>query len=155
MYDFTLVVLGKKITLEKKLPINIVYYEGNLKDTIKKIKTKYVIFVKSSDYLSNKYFDKVISKTKKDFDCCYINFKCNYISNGNNKIPTEYKEIKDTLPLYGSYIWSFIFKVEILLKLLNHTDQDSFDDFVKETVKETDCINDIVYFHKPNSLSVI
>ena len=155
MYNFTMIILGKEINFEKQLPVDILYYEGNLEKTLKKVKTKYVLFIKSTDYLSNKYFDKVISKTKKDFDCCYINFKCNYINKENNKIPTEYKELKDTLPLYGSYIWSFIFKTEVLLKILKINDKDNFNEKINEIVKVKDCINEIVYFHKPNIPSVI
>ena len=80
MYNFTLVVLGKELVLDKKYPFEIIYYENNLRETISKVKTKYVLFIKSKDLLSNKYWDLVINKTANEFDCCFINFKCNYLN---------------------------------------------------------------------------
>ena len=155
MYNFTLVVLGKELVLDKKYPFEIIYYENNLRETISKVKTKYVLFIKSKDLLSNKYWDLVINKTANEFDCCFINFKCNYLNYSDNKIPTEYKEIKGMLPFYGSYIWSFIFDTEKFKLLFDKPGEQSFNECVKENFKKTDCINEIVYFHRIENESVL
>ena len=148
MYDFTLIVFGDKLELETDTPFKIIYYDGNLKSIIDKIDTKYVLFVKSNDSITENYWNEVIKKTSKDFDSCFINFKCDYPNYSEDKIPTDPKEIKGILPLYGSYIWNFIFRVELFKKLFDFVTEKGFNDFVKENFKKTDCISDIVYYHK-------
>lgn len=157
MYDFTLVILGSVFNFEKEIPIDIIYYENSLKDTLKKVKTKYVVFVKSSDYLGDNYFKSVIKKTQGEFDCCFINYKCNYLNYDKKKIPSEYREIKGTKPTYGSYIWNFIFKTDKLLETIAYKYKDikDFNEFVEKTFFITECINEIVYYHKPNSQRVM
>ena len=157
MYDFTLIILGNEFKLEKEPPFEIIYYNGHLRETVKKVQTKYVLFVKSTDYLGDNYFKNVIKKTKNDFDCCFINYKCNYLNYDKQKIPTDAKEIKGTKPEYNSYIWSFIFKTEKLLKLFGYKYKDakSFNEYIKNVFVVTDCISEIVYYHKPNANKII
>ncbi len=155
MFDFTFIILGNKHQFKGDTPFNILYYEGNIKDIIKKVDTKYTIFIREDDYLTKEYFDKIIEKTKEDFDCCYINFSVNYINKGNNKIPTDYDELKKTLPVYGSYIWSFIFKTNLLLETLSISDITKFNEIIKDKFKNTDCINDIVYVHNQGVKEVL
>ncbi len=157
MWDFTLIILGKEYKFEKEVPFEIIYYNGNLKDTVRKVKTKYVLFIKSTDYLGDNYFKNVLKKIKCDFDCCFINYKCNYLNYDKQKIPTDYWELKGTLPLYGSYIWSFIFRTSKLLRLFDYRfkDEKKFNDYITENFKITDCINEIVYYHKPNAITVL
>ncbi len=155
MNKFSIIVLGKYEPLKHNIPVDVIYYNGDLKDTVKKVKTKYMIFVKGTDFLSNNYFKEIIKKTEKDFDCCFINFQCNYLKCDFKQIPTEHKEIKGTLPYFGSYIWSFIFRVDKFLELFNYDKEEDFNKYVEENFKETDAISEIVYYHKPSSPKVL
>ena len=150
MNDLTLIVLGNNIGFNRNVPFNIKLYDGgDLIDFIKCINTKYVLFVKEDDSLSDKYFSFVLDKIKNDFDCCFINYS--YMNNNNIKVPTDYKELKKSIPLDGSYLWSFIFRVDKLINVLNYKDKDDFNELVKKNFIVTDCINSIVYYHNQNN----
>ena len=148
MCDLTLVVLGNYLKFSGNTPFNVVLFDGgNFIEFIKKINTKYVFFVRSSDSVSDRYFELILEKTKGDFDCCFINYKFSNLSEYDIKVPTDYKELRNNLPLYGSYLWSFIFKVEKLINLFNYKDIDNFNELVRNNFISTECINSVVYYH--------
>ena len=146
MNDLTLVVLGNNMIFNGNVPFDIKLFDGgDLFELIKSVNTKYILFVRENDSLSDKYFSYVLDKIKNDFDCCFINYS--FKNNNNIKIPTDYKELKKSIPLYGSYIWSFIFKVEKLIKVFDSKNEEDFNNIVKDNFTNTDCINSIVYYH--------
>ena len=156
MNSVTLVILGKKIKINRNVPFDILYFNGkDLKSLIDTVNTKYVFFIKDTDSLSKYYFESVINKVNEDFDCCFINYKCLYEDISSVKVATDFNELKKTLPLYGSYIWSFIFNVEKLKVILNSTDFNKINELVKTTFIKTNCINRPIYFHNPYSESII
>lgn len=154
--DFTFVVLGTKRKLnDQKMPFKTIYYDGNLKRTLEKIHTRYTLFLKEGDLLTDDYLSIIKEKTRKEFDCCFINFKCNYRDDSNQKISTDYQELSKVLPVYGSYIWSFIYKTSKLSMLLDCSRIDEFNSKVHDLFKATDCINNVVYIHNPETCSII
>ena len=160
MRELTIVVLGKNTIDTKDLTIfDFVRYDGgNLYDFLSNIKTKYVLFIKSSDSVRNNFFRKVYSVVKKDFDCCFINYDVMFEYKNSPKINTNEMELKSNLPYYGSFIWNYIFRIDLLLKYLkdyNKVNINEFNEQIKEDYKNIEVINEPVYYHNPNSDSFI
>ena len=80
----TIIVLGKKFNIRKRLGIDILYAENeSFFGNLGKINSKYVVFVKEGDSVSDDYVDILLKKCKEDFDCCFINYIIKY----NKKMP--------------------------------------------------------------------
>ena len=152
----TIIVLGKKFNIRKRLGVDILYAENeSFFGNLDKINSKYVTFVKEGDSVSDDYVDILLKKCKEDFDCCFINYiiKYNYIN--KPKIPAlDIGELKKNKPYYGEYIWNFIFDKNKLIEILDYPKED-FNKAVDEEFKNIEVISDVIYFHNPNGVKFI
>ena len=147
MDDLTIVLLGKQQYQFDNVSCQVIsFYGSNIIEFIKNITTKYVVFVRVDDIISEKYIDFIDQKIQgSDFDSCFINYQIK--GHDSIKIPTDEKELKYMLPTYGSYIWSFIFKTNKLKMMFHVPEGKSFDDYVRDVFKVTTCIPHIIYEH--------
>ena len=154
MDDLTIVMLGKQPYLFKDIPCKVLSFAGtDIIGCIRKINTKYVVFVRTDDIISEKYIDYVYHKiSSSEFDSCFINFQIK--GNDSIKIPTDEKELNTMLPTYGSYIWSFIFNTSKLLMMIDMPKDKKFDEYVKEVFQKTTCIPEIIYEHVPKKKTI-
>ena len=98
MKNLTIIILGNNINIDNK-DIDILYSNGiNIKEKILSVKTKYVCFIKDDDNIKEDYLDKVIEKSKEDFDCCFINYIVNYNYKSKLKILSDENILKDNYP---------------------------------------------------------
>lgn len=151
MKDLTIIVLGEPFNVIKEQN-NIEFISANNKNLVDEIKlanSKYLVFVKDDDEISEDYMNAIKDKIKEDFDCCFINYIIKYDYVKEPKIVTNERELKNNKPYYGEYIWSFIFKKEKLVELLDSPEQE-FNKRVDELFVNNSAINEVVYYHNPN-----
>lgn len=67
-------------------------------------KGKYIAFVDSDDLVSPDYIEKILNKTKEEWDYCYISWQ-------SGKVACI---IKDTPPSWNCCIWNCIYKRELI-----------------------------------------
>ena len=156
MSRLTIIVLGKKNKgTESKDDVDFVFSNGtNLSNHIKNISSKYFLFVREEDRLSEDFFDIIKSMIKNEFDSCFINYKINYDYKSKVRILHNKYELSKYMPLVGEYIWSFIFNREKFLPILD-LDKDKINDYIKENFINRKVINKVIYFHNPKTKRII
>ena len=156
MSRLTIIILGKKNKgFESRENVDFVFSNGtNLSKLIKNIKSKYFLFVREEDKLSDDFFDIVKDKIEEDFDTCFINYKINYDYKNKVRILHNQYELSKYLPLIGEYIWSFIFDTVKFIPILD-LEKDKINDYVKNAFTNRKVINKIIYFHNPYTKKII
>ena len=152
MKDVTVVILGSMDFDYKNLPFNVSVIgtiDNNIDEVLKKVTTKYVTFIKYGDIISDDYFRYIAFKCKSDFDCCFINYTLDCIDEGI-KILTNEKELLVNKPYYGSYIWSYIFKTDLLIKMSKLVILEKYNETVDLEFKNIVSIGKVIYTHKTN-----
>ncbi len=157
MIDLSLIVFGKNNDIKQDKNVEIIYTSETQKigEIVNNSKGKYVAFIKEEDNISKDYLETVLKKTKQEFDCCFINYEILYKYKNNIKPSTTESELKTIKPYYGEYIWSFIFKKEKLLKVLENTKKVGFDKRIDDIFQTTTSIGKIIYFHNPKAKNII
>lgn len=151
MKKLTIIILGENFKINENNNIEIIFAnKDNLRDQINSVKTKYITFINSKDRISDNYLDLVLDKINNDFDSCFINYFIEYNYINKPKIVTNEDELKLIKPYYGDYIWSFIFRTENFIKLLDCT-VDNFNETVDSLFKNNVAIKDIIYYHNPRA----
>ena len=151
MSKLTIIILGENFKINENDNIEIIFAnKDNLRDQINAVKTKYITFINSKDRISENYLDLVLDKISNDFDSCFINYFIEYNYINKPKIVTNEDELKLIKPYYGDYIWSFIFRTENFIKLLDCT-VDNFNETVDSLFKNNVAIKDIIYYHNPRT----
>lgn len=156
MNRLTIIVLGKKNKgTGSKDDVDFVFSNGtNLSKLIKGLKTKYFLFVREDDKLSDDFFDIVRDKCNEDFDSCFINYKINYEYKSKVRILHNEYELSQYYPLVGEYIWSFIFNRELFIPILD-LKKDEINQYVKDNFKNKKVITKLIYFHNPKTKRLI
>ena len=157
MIDLTLIILGKENNKKSEdKNIEMIYTDGsNLNQIIDKSKGKYLAFIKEEDKISENYLKKITDQCKKEFDCCFINYKVEYNYKNEPKIATEGYELSKYKPYYGDFLWAYIFKKEKLIKVLKYTNSFEFNDAVNKEFANTTLIKNVIYYHNPSSRRII
>lgn len=65
---------------------------------------EYIAFIDADDSIKDNYIQKILDKTKEEWDYCYISWECN-----RNKII-----IKDNPPKWNCCVWNCIYKRELI-----------------------------------------
>ena len=157
MDDLLIVFLGKEQNIDLGDNISIVFSDGSdILEKVSKVRAKYVTFIKEDDKLDKNYLPLVVKKIKEDFDCCFINYVIEYDYKKDTKVLTDVHYLKDYKPYPGEYIWSFIFRRDLLLKILrNKTKIDDEYKYIDDMFKNTTAIGDIIYFHNPKGKRMV
>ena len=117
----TYIIGNKKIDLPD-IPNNVEILKYTNDNEIKNAKGKYISFIDSEDSISNNYFDVILNNIKNNkFDIAYINNEVNY--NYKRKLKTRHTNegIPNIVPIYNPYIWNYIYKKELIPKLLDYS----------------------------------
>ena len=141
----TYIIGNKKIDLPD-IPNNVEILKYTNDNEIKNAKGKYISFIDSEDSISNNYFDVILNNIKNNkFDIAYINNEVNY--NYKRKLKTRHTNegIPNIVPIYNPYIWNYVYKKELIPKLLDYS--INLDD-----IKTRIFIPDVIYFHNPNRI---
>lgn len=154
MSKLTIITLNDKDEVKEDLTKNIYIEkvcanENNIKETIRKSKSKYITFINKNDTISSKYNDLIIKMINREFDCCFINYDYKIKNKNNNKILKNKNILIRKKPLFKDYIWSFIFKKEKLEKLLDVEDEYEFNNIVKRFFLKLEAIEEPIIFHDP------
>ena len=107
-------------------------------------KGKYIAFIDSDDLVSDNYIEKILDKTKEDWDYCYISWK----SKHHNII------IKDNPPQWNCCVWNCIYKRELIgnhrfKPELKMAEDYFFNQEVRKGKKAN--ITDILYYYNEES----
>ncbi len=122
--------------------------EKNVRRNILIAKGKYISFICNEDYVSEDYLNVIYNKTFEDFDCCYINSQLNYKQ--PRKIYRNDEEYLSSLkPYYVEYIWNWIYRANILRKIIDFEANYEFDEKIDKIIKKSTSISEIIYFHNP------
>ncbi len=150
----SIIILGTKYDIKILDDMEVLYCNGdNITKVISKAKGKYITFIKETDKIADNYLEVISNKIKSnDFDLCFINYKIMY-QNDNIKTCTnphnlEYKCYK------GEYLWSFIYKRELLI-VASNIEEDDFDKGIDELFKNNTSIGDIIYYHYPHNKRIV
>ncbi len=155
MKNLTIIILGNNINIDNN-DIDILYSNGiNIKEKILSVKTKYVCFIKDDDNIKEDYLDKVIEKSKEDFDCCFINYIVNYNYKNKLKILSDENILKDNYPYVGNYLWCFIYKKDYLIDVLNQPFDSNINLYIQNKFKNRTAIKEVLYNHNPNGKKYI
>lgn len=154
MKDLTIVVLSNTDDIRQDLidDESIDIYratEENLKDIVKKSSSKYIMFINNNDEISNDFNKRIKEKIKHEFDCCFINYDYKIENKKNNKILKNRDILKNYKPYYKEYIWSFIYKKDILEAFLELPVTEDFNKIVDKAYKNTDAIEEPIIIHNP------
>ena len=139
MKTLTIILLKDEITINNENVETIKYNPNTFLEDIKSSNGKYLVFVKNYQDTSPEYLPTILEKTKEDFDSCFINYTIKIDNKICGKETRDIPEI-NIKPNIGDYIWSFIFKKEKFLKLINlsnPTEEQINELFTKRTgIKE-------------------
>ena len=147
MYDLTVVIIGNAdITIDG---IEILSTNNkDIKEIIKNAQGKYITFLSDKDSITENYLEIINEKVKEDFDYCYINY--DYSVDKNKKVLKNKKELSNIKPYYKEYIFSYIFKKEKLIKLLDIDDMYLFNEIVDKEFTNNTAIEEVIYYHDIN-----
>ena len=157
MKDITIIILGDKENDYGVIPSNIELVRADnstFYDIVKGVKTKYIGFIKSNDIVSDNYFNLISLKVKLDFDGCFINYTLDCVDK-NVKIMMNDKELVSKRPIFGEYIWSYIYRTEIFNKVIEIKDVEEFNKRVEFEFYRLTVISEVIYTHKTNGISVL
>ncbi len=156
MKKLTVFILGNNSHLIGDEDVDVRFIEDldNIIEYVKKVRTKYVSFIREEDMVTDRYIECILDKLSLNYDSIYIPHKIAYDYKIQPKILANDIKLKDTKPLYGSYIWEFVFKRSKLLNLFDGNDIDSFNSMVNDKFT-TYSLNEVVYYHFPNNKSKI
>lgn len=149
MKQLTIIVLGKENIKYDNIPENIEVVgtlEEEITELVKKVKTKYVTFIKDGDIVSDDYFSNVSMKINEDFDYCFINYNLDIVKPHVKMLENE-KELLINKPYYGGYIWSFIYRTDRLMRILEYKDFDKFNEKVDLELVRGTSIGKVIYTH--------
>ncbi len=160
MINLSLIILSNNegISVEDGIEI-ILSNENNLDRNIRNAKGKYITFTKEEDLIDPNYLDVVKNKVLEDFDCCFINHTVDYDYKNGIKVNRNINELKKNLPYLGEYIWSFIYKKEKLLEMIDYSRMDIIDEDFNKKVEEVfvnkNAISDVLIQHNPTSKKIL
>lgn len=154
MKELTIVILNNSDDVRQDLieeeSIDIcISTEEDLEETIKNTTSKYIMFINNNDEISNVFYEKIKKKIKDEFDCCFINYDFIIENKTNNKILKNRAILKNYKPYYKEYIWSFIYRKDILEKILGINNEQIFNSNVDKLFINTDAIGEPIIFHNP------
>ena len=152
MKRLTIILLNGEICIDNNDIEIIKYNEKTLIEDIKKAKGKYIHFLKNYENTSTDYINTILEKTNEDFDSCFINYTIEVDGIICGKEERDLPEIK-VKPYIGDYIWSFIFKKEKIIELINCEEK------TKEKIEEifSNCIGikEVLYNHVHSTNNII
>ena len=156
MKDLTLIIIGKNSDIREDKNVEFIYTKGeNISELIKIARGKYIAFIKEEDRISKDYLRLVLEKTKKDFDCCFINYIIEYDYKNDVSISVNEKELANNKPYFGDYLWSYIFNKKKLLEVIDIIIEDKFNEKINELFTKTEAIGTLIYYHNPNSVKKV
>lgn len=111
-------------------------------------KGEYIAFIDADDMIKSNYIEKILEKTKENWDYCFISWECS-----TNKII-----IKDMPPKWNCCVWNCIYKRELIGDIrfnpkLRIAEDYEFNQKVRKGIKAN--IVDILYYYEqysPDSL---
>jgi len=152
--DLSIIILGNKYNIKPSKNIEVLYANNdNLKECILNSQGKYLAFIKEDDKITEDYLKKIKTKIKKDFDLCFINYIVDY-QNKDLKVNKNIKELSKYRCYFYEYIWSFIYKKELFLKMFTF-EHSEFNNKVYETFKNIEVISDVIYIHNPQGKRIL
>lgn len=137
----------KEIEISNEIE-KIIYKKESFLEDLKNAQGKYILFVKNYEHTSEDYISKVLDKTKEEFDCCFLNYSIIIDGKECSLEELDTPEI-NVLPTIGSYIWSFIFKKEKLIELLNTEDKSKEN--IENIFSKKTHIREKLYTHIPSN----
>lgn len=150
--NLSAIIIGDRKIVNKD-NIEIIYSTDLLED-IKKAASKYVVIIKGSDEIEDVFFDKICEKTYSNPDCIFINYDIKYDYKGSIKYNKNESILNQYTPSLGDYIFSFVYKREKLLDLLE-AGNDDFNNKALELFQNKESISEVVYHHNPRVESVL
>ena len=150
----SVIVIGNNTDLKSNDNVEIKYTDGtNIQEVVSSCTGKFISFVKEGDTLSENYLDTLLDKINNTiFDLCFINYKVLYdtknikeCTNGNKLLYKCY---------YGDYIWCFLFKRDLFLKLFS-LKEGEFNEAVDKIFSVVASIETPIYYHNPRSKRLI
>ena len=144
----SVIVIGDKNELQPKDNVEIKYTDGtNIKEVVSSCSGNFIVFIKEGDTLASNYLDIILNKINNTpFELCFINYKIKY-DNINIKECTNSSKLLNKC-YYGDYIWSFIYRRDLFMKLFTFKEND-FNEQVDKLFKNITAIGDIIYYHNP------
>ena len=118
---------------------------------LKNAKGKYINFIKDIDHTSNNYFETILKTTQTEFDVCFINYTVEIDGKVMATEKLETPEIQKR-PYVGDYIWTYIWRKEKLLELLNS--EDKSNEAIDKMFQYVNYIEEPIYHHKPSERMV-
>ena len=155
MKDLTLIIVGSKSPSKEDKNIEFLYTDGsNIKNLINIASGKYIAFIREEDKLSKDYLRLVLEKTKKEFDCCFINYIVEYNYKKNINISVNESELAANKPYLGDYYWAYIFNKKKLQEIIDVNPND-FNSKVDELFVNTTAIGPTIYYHNPKGTVLV
>lgn len=105
---------------------------------------EYISFIDIDDMISDNYIKTILTKTKEEWDYCYISWKCS----------THSVIIKDEPPSWNCCVWNCIYKRDLIGDIRFRKDLIMAEDyyFNKEVRKgKRENITDILYYYNQES----
>ena len=150
MKNLTIVFLEENKEIPKETEkIEFLNYkkEKNILKIIEKATGKYILFIKKKENYIKNYMTIIQKKCQEEFDACYINYSIEIEGKKRNTIKIEENELK-IKPLYGEYLWSYIWNKEKLYTVLSNG-KESFNNEVENTFQNIQAIVEPIYQHIP------
>lgn len=156
MKDLSVIVLSENELLLSQQNPNLLFTNAkNLVKTVKSANSKYIVFTKDTDGITEDYLSVLMEKCKDNFDCCFINYVVNYDYKNEIKVISNEGELKKYKPYRGEYIWNFIFSKEKFLKIIEYIDSENFNEMVDSIFEKISAIGKVLYYHNPQSERVL
>ena len=150
MINLSLIILSSNVgsSIDDGVEM-ILSNEENLVNSIKNAQGKYITFTKDSDMIDPNYLSVIKNKVLEEFDCCYINHIIDYDYKKKPKINKNENILKNKVPYFGEYIWSFIFNKDKLIKVLDF-DYENFNKKIDELFLNRTAISEVLIQHNPS-----
>lgn len=154
MKKITIIILSETEGIRKDLiqdeSVDIIHTtEEKIEESILEANSKYILFINKDDEISDAFNKTIKEKINSDFDCCFINYDYKIDKKINKKILKNKEKLIKYKPYYKEYIWSFIYRKDILKKLLDINNEQIFNSYVDKLFVNTDAIEEPIILHNP------
>lgn len=150
----SVIILGdKKDIIKEKENVEIIYSNNNILENIKKAKGEYIVVINSADEIEKNYLEKILEKINNKPDCIFINYDIKYDYENNIKNIKNETILNQYNPHQGDYIFSYAYKKEKIVELLET--ENNFNEKAVELFKNKESITEIIYHHNPKENKLI
>ncbi len=143
----TFIIGSNDLTLDN-VPDNVEIIKYKDISDLFKSKGEYISFIDSRDSISSNYFSSILNKIDdEEFDSCFINYRINYDFKRELKIRSTTSELDIIVPIKGSYIWNYVFKKELFLKMYIFVDKEDYNQLILNVFNVRTSIPEVIYYH--------